>query len=306
MMLACIIHTTFSMDIPVEQPKTIVMRIPGGNGYGGKDVKTIFPFCQKKNIIKVVNPTDFNVDLGQSKCLERIQDGLDFIKDPTYNLIAYATSLGTASTINFAGKNPTRFQALILQAVMISANNTISYHASKDLPITRHIPLRDYILPYVAKYMYPFYSPAGDQPIFSIQKIPHKVPIIIVHSKTDGQLPFEYATALYAGLKAQGHDKVYLLPVTSKNWNHHFDLIEDGDTEIDVITTILAQNGLCNSPQNHTDIDLTFYQPEPEEKWLTYFYDQINTENNIRYFDKGLKTTLCSLAAYLLYSYLTQ
>lgn len=305
-MLACSIHTTFSMDIPVKQPKTIVMRIPGGNGYGGKDIKTIFPFCQDENLIKIVNPTGCNVDLGQSKCIDRIQDGLDFIADPTYNLIAYATSLGTASTINFAGNNPTRFQAVILQAVMISGNNAISYHANKDFPLTQYIPLRDYILPYVAKCIYPFYSPAGDQPLFNIQKIPHTVPIIIVHCTTDNQLPFEGATALYAGLKAQGHNKVYLLPIQSKNWNHHFDLIKDGDTEIDAINTILAENGLCHNLKKSTDTHLAQYQPKPQKKWLTYFNDQINKENHIRDFDKALKTTLYGLFTYVLYSYLMQ
>lgn len=299
-------HATISMNIPTKQPKTIVMRIPGGSGYGGKDIKTIFPFCQDDNIVKVVNPTGLSVDLGQSQCTDRIKDALDFVTDPTYNLIGYATSLGTASTINFAGNNPTKFQALIVQAVMLSGNKAISYHANKDFPLTHYIPFGDYILPYVAKCMYPFYSPAGDQPIVTMQKIPHTTPLIIVHCTTDDQLPFEYATALYAGLKATGHRKVYLLPITSKGWNHHFDLIKNGDKEIDVINTILAQNGLCPSLENQTDINLADYQPEPEEKWLTYFNDQINKENNIRFFDKGLKTTLCSLATYLLYSYLTQ
>ena len=153
--------------------------------------------------------------------------------------------------------------------------------------------------------MYPFYSPAGDQPIVTMQKIPHTTPII-VHCITDDQLPFEYATALYAGLKTKGHNKVYLLPITSKSWNHHFDLIKNGDTEIDVINTILAENGLCHTPHSKTDVNLADYQPEPEEEWITYFNDQINKENNIRFFDKGLKTTLCSLATYLLYSYLTK
>jgi hypothetical protein len=102
-----------------------------------------------------------------------------------------------------------KIKAVILEAALASGNSAIFHTATGRLMNMRwlnNIPGSYYVAPYFGAIACPGYRPSGQQPIWSVDNIQSNIPIIIIHSENDLQLPFYGACALYYRLRINGND----------------------------------------------------------------------------------------------------
>ena len=281
--------------------------VPGQNGFGGGNVTTVLPhFADNRNLIHHVETPSIIIDFGQNRCAGYLKK----VMSPLDKTIIHASSQGTATALNFTASHPEKVSALILEAVMLSGNSAISHTTKKlILPGISSLPGSYYWLPYAAKVIFPFYSPAGNQPIHNIDKLPKDLPIIILHCEQDTQLSFNDAQSLYAALR-QKNNNVYLLPINSQSWPIHVEMLNKGAGEINIINAILQKHKLPHDQDkansiNLTSIDLIKIQPIVSDtvnnEWLTHFNELLRKENKIWYIDWGVKTAFYAFLTYILY-----
>lgn len=287
------IHTT-----AMEIPKTHLLVIPGQNGLGGGNVETYLPyFAKHTNLIHEV-ATPFNIpDFGQSRCQKYLQETIDIL-NPNDRIIIHASSQGTATALNYASKHPEKIDALILEAVMLTGNSAIS-HTVENLmmPGATSLPGSYHLMPYLAKCQYPYYCPAGEQPICNVDKLPKNLPIIIIHHEKDLQLSHADAQALYAYLKLNNHN-VYFISMTSE-WQEHVNLLLPKHMkQIANINNILKKNNLLPyHPMEILSIN-SDYQPEPKQAWLDHFNNLLHKEHTIQVIDPCIKGMLLIFLLY--------
>lgn len=286
----------------MEERNTHLVVIAGQNGLGGNNTSFTLPQFNGNKKKQVENPKFPWHDLGQKNCiapLASLMAGMGVESNAKPKVIIHGSSQGTATAINYAAQNPDKVHGLILEGVLASGNSAI-HHTIKTIMFPRiaNLPLSYYWLPYCAKVAYPSYAPAGKQPINQLEKLPKNLPVIIIHSTTDPQLPYSDALAVYYGLKKLGNPNVYLIP---RNKYGHVELLDVSDRkEIDSIHAILDKHGLVagHENQNSSEVDLFNYQPTISSEP----YDNlIAKEKKMRIVDFGLKTTLFSCVGYMVY-----
>ena len=240
--------------------------IPGQHG-GGSHPRYIKRCLDLDNTVRVkrVNypKTWTTIDLGQHQCMSFLEKPLK--KDKTNNGVIHATSQGTATAFNYLAivDKGKKIKALILEAPLVSGNDSIRHVIQDDLPALSKIPFSYYLLPYLAKIRFPWYSPSGIQVIKSIPKIPNNTPIIIIHSKKDPLLPYSGSCALYYGLRAHGNKNAYFISVKGKR---HIRILESKPELQKVVQAILKKHNLLDSKKiNLKKIDLAQYQPNPDK-----------------------------------------
>jgi hypothetical protein len=195
----------FCSEKKSENEPLTIYAIPGQNGKGATDLDIEPLFCNIKiNIITIETPLWFP-DFGQNRCMSYLDEAIKKHKKPG---IIFAASQGTATALNWLAttskENQEKIKAVICDAPFASGNDAINYNITKRLPSHFRSFLLSfrsyYLLPYLAKLFFPFYSPGGKQPIKLIKKIPNEIPIIISHSRGDPELSFAGSCALYGGL----------------------------------------------------------------------------------------------------------
>lgn len=254
-------------DIPlVASPSKIsVLGIPGVGGFGSADgrdgregainyYKRIFG--QNTDVTLMDNPPFITMDLGQNQCIKRLRETI--AKNPGKKSILYCWSQGTATALNYLatedkGKN---IAALVIEAALASGNSAIIHNvreneAMKILKPLTNVPGAYYWMPYGARGVFPFYCPFGKQPIKLIKDIPIDVPIIIVHSRNDPELPYQGALALYYGLRAKNHP-TYLI---SKKIIKHIGIVTDNESR-GIIRNILKKHGLQTDLNVEDDLNV--------------------------------------------------
>jgi len=284
------------------QPSSHLIIVPGLNGQGGENVDIVLPyFSQKPTLKHLVGTPDIIIDFGQGRCQKYLDATVNSLGDT--KKIIHASSQGTATAINYTAKHPGQISALILESIMLSGNHAIEY----NLPIPRCY----HILPYLAKIIYPFYAPAGEQPILNANELPINIPIIILHDENDFQLSYKGAKALYAFLKNK-NPNVYLMTKKSLDGEHISLLTWSEDTtndtnqnKIDAINAILQNHKLLPLKEN-TPIDMaqiaSSYQPEINSADLEYFYEIHAKEQNFWYVDWAVKIMFSGLILMVLYN----
>lgn len=285
-----------AMDTPETQTRLIV--VPGQNGVGGIEAtNTHFVLPRLAHDRSFVGTPLSTPDFGQSRCQEYLNKTMSELPKTGKNVI-HASSQGTATSLNYAAHNPDKVHALILEGVMLSGNSAIAHTTANQIsPSIDSAPIvRDYSLPYSAKsFMFPFYAPAGEQPIFNVEKLPKNLPIILIHATQDPQLAFKDTVALYAFLRTtQKNNNVYLIP--REMYGHVLLLDENNIKEINAINAILEKHGLLPQSLAPDSVDLSFYQPEPTQEALADFNIRKTKETRLWYFDKFLKFSLLGVA----------
>lgn len=266
--------------------------IPGQNGVGGGNVKSVLP--QFKNIHYVSTPESLP-DLGQGQCIKYLKNTISTLieNQDVDQIIIHASSQGTATALNYVSEQPKKVKMLILEAVLASGNSAIFHTVDKMImPSATALPLSYYWLPYLAKFTMPLYSPTGQQAIFNIQNLPQDLPIIILHSIYDPQLSFDDAMALYAGLKSNGHNAVYLFPIEA--YGHVLLLGQNNHKEISAIHNILKHHGLLihDASKSNKSNDFKEYQPEPD---LAVYTELIRKEKVLSSVDLCLKIMIVGI-----------
>ena len=279
--------------IAMEQYNTHLLVIPGQNGMGGQNVDIVLPYFAK-HMLKHNVPTPLqNPDFGQDNCLDLLKTTIKDLKtnlilnDKTH-IVIHGSSQGTATTINYAANNPQNIKVLILESVMLTGNSAI-FHTIDNMILKDKCDLPEssyYALPYTAKSIFPNYSPTGEQPILSADKLPQDLPIIIIHDTQDFQLSFKDAQALYAFLTQTKKNKnVYLFAQESAQGEHINLLKQSNRQEIAAITAILRRhNAMPDDYENNSNItfDLKQYQPEPQTEWLKHFQKMVDKEQTLK------------------------
>ena len=257
---------TFCMDESKDTSEVTVYAIPAQNGLGSYP-DYVRDLLNQEDIIAVQTPLSLP-DLGQNRCLALLRESIS-----THNKkgLIHATSQGTATALNYLAEDQGRMiKGLILEAVLASGNSAIEHTVSgplMNLKTLANLPLSYYWIPYCAKAMFPFYSPASTQPIKSIAKIPAHIPVIIVHSKNDAQLSYHDACALYYGLRKNGNP-AYLMSLEGRN---HMQLIRN-ERDKHVVQNILKKHQLIEGA-NEEELDLSAYQPDHNK--FARLYDNI-------------------------------
>jgi len=299
----CGMEHTINKEIELKDVVHIVV-VPGigavsiDNEVDAKPVKRdyirdIFP--QFENVHYTESP-QWPPDLGQEQCLECLKKTMDpLIKEQNVKrIILHGSSMGTATTLNYVAEHPDNVKMVILEGTIASGNNQISLVAETISPLLTKIPLNYYVLPYLAKVLMSFFTPTekgfefnwgakfklcpywptGKQSFLSIEKIPHDLPIILLHSIYD-MTPFEQARIIYEGLKNKGHDNVYLLPIIEKRHDCLLDR-KKNQKEIAALYTILQKHNLLPDQNSDTNenVDLTIYQPQLDSAAYTKLYNQ--------------------------------
>jgi len=289
------------------QQKNHLVIIPGQNEDGGANAPTILSGFTDQSSIHTTKTPQFFADFGQTRCMNDVKKTTSLLPKED-KIIIHASSQGTATALNYATQNPNHVSALVLEAVMLSGNSAI-YHYTKNALLLRYLtylPGSYYWLPYCA-WQFPFYSPAGEQPINNIHRLPKNLPIIIYHCKQDPCLSFEDAQALYAFIKRSGRENVYFLPINTPGWGNHVELLQTGNVNINVINAIFAKYNLPHQIPSGPTLDpdsesfKNKYQPQPDQKWLDHFNDLSRKEKNLWYIDWCVKIIFYPLLACLLY-----
>lgn len=232
----------------------VVYAVPGQNGLGSEEGYVQQVLGNDLRVVKVGTPSIL-ADLGQSGCQGYLRDALQKEDKPG---IVYATSQGTATAINYLAScdKKENIQALVLEAVLASGNSAI-HHTLTGTSGVNDASYSYYILPYLARIVFPCYRAAGEQPIKALDNLPKDIPIIIVHSKNDMQLPYDGACALYYGLRSKGNDNVYFI---SKDGFSHINILYS-DPERNVVRSILKKHDLLKTSPEVSD--LSEFQPDP-------------------------------------------
>jgi len=267
--LAFCSHSIGAMD----KPKATILAIPGQNGLGSEPEYIQNCFGDDVDVRKVKTPS-LGIDFGQKFCMKHLSNAIKLEKNK--NLVIHATSQGTATALNYLAtmhknrKNQNKeIKALILESAMISGNNAIEHTVQGDLmkmPFLTRLPFSYYWLPYCCKVLFPLYKPSGKQVIKSIKNLPKDIPVVIIHSKNDQQLPCEGAFALYYGLRSMGNNNVYII---CKNYSEqHLNLLCPLPYYItQIIYKILHTHNIAINdayPAIDNSIDLKQYQPNPD------------------------------------------
>lgn len=251
-----------------------VYAIPGQNR-SGSEIDYVEQVLQRDDqnhleLIQVGTPT-LGADLGQNNCIKLLSNKVKEVR--TYkNAIIYATSQGTATALNYIAqtqnkKSENKIDGLVLEATLSSGNSAILHTVAGPigLDLLTRLPFSYYWIPYLAKIRMPLYWPGGKQPIKSIERIPTDLPIIIMHSDSDREIPFSNACALYYGLRNAGNNNVYLLPFKGAG---HIQILNGHPQAAQIVREILTKHTLLKKEQ--TIKNFSRFQPDPEHFKANY------------------------------------
>lgn len=258
---------------------------------GGSNIKTIIP---------VEDPFVLCADLGQSNCIKGVRK--TFVEHKLDNAIIYAQSQGGATALNYLADEgrDSQIKALVLEAPVVSGNSAIM-HTLKCmgfLSLINRIPFSYYWMPYCAKLLFHRYWPAGKQPIKVTNNIPTNIPIIIIHSRNDPQVPYHDGCALYHALRAQGNNNVYFITINS-DW--HIDMLSEGERPI--IQAILRKHNLIENIKKLSKkkkINLDEYQPD-HSQYKELYNELVRKERNHQRIGYGLIAGTAFLSCAVLY-----
>lgn len=279
-----------------ENSNFIVYTIPGQNGLGSESDYVKEVLGNDSEISPVPTPNVFS-DLGQSFCEKYLDQTL---ANTDKEGVVYATSQGTATVLNYLSKNGynKKIKALVLEAVLASGNSAIYHTVTGPLMNMKNlerVPGSYYFVPYFANVACPGYRPAGKQAIKSIDNISTDLPIIIIHSKEDMQLPYSGACALYYRLRQNGNKNVYFI---TEEGSRHIQIL--GNDKKAIVKCIL-QKHLSKKPSNGQG-DFSLFQPEPSQ-FKKQYDELISKEKNHTYVEQAMKVAVLAFIVKYIFGY---
>ena len=300
-----------SMDQEKDQKlaSTRLVIIPGKDGGGGKFAASIFPQFRGDQILHAGTPLPFSnlcfPDLCQHGCIRYLEKTMKTLQqdDTVETIILHASSQGTGTAINYVSKHPDKVKMIFCEGMLPSGNSAILWTTQRILAGIARIPASYYWLPYLAKIVFPFYAPAGEQAVLNVDKVKN-IPIVVIHCTNDPELSYTDAEAFYAGLRQYDTNKSkYFVPVQSTSGGH-VNLVKPGSDHARAFHKILQTHNLPHM-SGHGDaavasIDVKRYQPLPKE----HLYDNlIERELRLRMIDSCMKiggACMAALAGYFM------
>lgn len=224
---------------PAYAPEMHVCAVPGMNGalserrYWDNHVFTGMKLAF--TCARTMETDPYKSDLGQRQCVDTFVTRMSLLPT-TPPIVVHAGSQGSATVMNaFAtgrlAQMESRVRLVILESVLASGNSGI-WHTMNHMPrfkrYRRCMPLLSLLggyfwAPWFFKlFMMHRYDPWGDQPVYSLCKFPHDLPVLIIHARGDETTSYDDACALYAGLRANGHQHVFFLTLENNGHTHLF------------------------------------------------------------------------------------
>lgn len=183
----------------------------------------------------------FNINIAQDKDIECLYNTYhrhcDMYADS--DIIAYGVSRGAAATFNFLSQyKPERVKAAVLEGVFDSLSHVIDK--------------KFWFAPNLAKILLSkitSYNQHGINPIDNVAKISKELPILLVTSLKDADVPYQCTINLYCNLLDAGHKKVHILIL--KNSSHPGYIFDDAKDKKDyesVVHSFYAHYDLPHDP----------------------------------------------------------
>jgi predicted esterase len=159
------------------------------------------------------------VSLGQETDIRALKEAysqaLDKINHASANInsgiILLGVSRGASTAINFLATHQTpHIKAAIIECPYDAIDQIIHYQLN-TISLHKTPGLNQGLHKLTQKIVFPNYNTRGIQPIHVVDKIPHKIPVIFIHSLADKLIWINSSRALYCKLKQAGHAHVYLV-----------------------------------------------------------------------------------------------
>lgn len=254
--------------------------VPGQNG--AISVDTSFFFVNRSHSVFDTVHNPFSIDLGQTNCIHHFNEQFNRINQQKAPCIIFATSQGTATTVNWLAEKKEDEQkrlvkCLILESVLGSFKRTTlrttqAFISSKFT----YMPFARLWIPVIANILFPAYNPFGKNLLTSARSLYADIPLIILHHVNDPQLSIDDAYELYCILKETNHNNVYFFEINNEQ-SAHFDIFStcpkaERDTYINAIKKIYKEHTINHvayyalqksyAPNvENEQIDLSAYQP---------------------------------------------
>ncbi len=244
--------------LTASEPRTMpVIAVSSLCGRGGSSeyIQDVLGVDQS-NIIRAKAPL-IRRDLGQEKCMQLMGDAVNGITGD--KCLIFASSQGAATALNYLAMHykGTKIKGLVLEGPLMSGNSTIHHTMNSKLAgkfsKIGKFPLSRYWLPYAAKIAFPWYAPSGTQAIKNLKNIPKDIPIVIIHSNNDHQVPFDDACALYYGLRKNGNNNVYFLRF---NADAHLNTLYLNKAVVGQLRLILKNHDLIDQDGEKMDLEV--------------------------------------------------
>jgi predicted esterase len=198
-------------------------------------------------------------NLGQNNDIQRLEEVIETIDQD--NIIGFGVSRGAATLINLMGTRASKkISALVLEAPFASLDCLTIMLVSKTLQ--REIPNLE-TAKKLARDIFPYFDPDGIEPLKIIDKINSKIPIIIIHSKTDDLVSINESRKLYIKRKQQGVNNIYLVELES---GHHANVLwgPDGQAYQNAIHAFYKEYGFPYDKELAKRVILKDFQPTVE------------------------------------------
>lgn len=204
----------------------------------------------------------WNSCIGQKDDVETFYEFVKNLEDDVW----FGESRGGSALLNLLGSNLMQHRkqpkAVICDSPFDSILHVIAHRAKRwciDKLITAATIER--YLPYFCRH----YNPNGMQPIDSVERISIDVPLLLIGSRQDTQVPFQGVVALYTKLRQRGHTKVHFLAL---DHGVHGWLMSGKNKElyVHIVHAFLAHYNIKHNPvfaQAGMEYFLTYCQPDP-------------------------------------------
>lgn len=215
--LLLIIFLLWDIEVMIASEKFVFAHGLGGN-------KDQILWYKKGNSINWSIISDnyytFNFpDVGNNQSIDRSQVNLAQENDINAlakacsdfdNVVIVGVSRGAATAITYCGtKNPKNIKALILEAPFDTVENIIKHQVDQSKNKQQAYEI------FSSQWSFPLYNKNGIKPDNVIANIDKNIPVLLIHSKTDGLISIESSINLHNKLKQAGHKHVYLLKLDS-------------------------------------------------------------------------------------------
>ena len=209
------VHT--AVEIPsTKQPVLLFAHGIGGDknqvfDYLGTRFAPVFPreaYTIGTFNFREVTGTDGSIRLrdaymAQDGDIKELKKAVDAVPDGV-KIVGVGVSRGASTWLTFLGTYPDyghRVAALVLESPFADFDDVLGkFLGATARGIGQAIIFRNY-------------SRFGIKPIKVAKKVPKNIPMLFIHSLQDTLIPYIHSLQLYATLREDGHEDVYLLPL---------------------------------------------------------------------------------------------
>lgn len=179
---------------------------------------------------------------------------------------------GGCAAINYiANHNPTNLKALVIESTPANMPALLHKKMAQAGLSSKHDEK-------FFRALFHAYPKNSVPPVQALKNIANKeLPILILHSKDDANIPYEHALMLYVAFKEHGFNNVFLVRLHGK---HAYSLQEDKVNYLTAVHSFYKQFGLAHNPAYAT------------KTMNVYQYDVARAQKKVAIYEKELTKQL--------------